>query len=99
MNQPKFSIGSLVYLRESAAIGHLEAVRVNGIHIYNTTWLYTTTFSRDTSINRVSTVNKSTLYYSEDEFVSYCDATILAEAYAKRMYDKLKQHNETICDE
>jgi len=103
MTPPKFDINDTVYLRESAALGFLEAVRITGVHKYKDGWVYTigsrvanprhpATFG-----DRISHVHGQTLYFSEDEFVTHCDALFLAEANATNMLQRIQSQRMAIC--
>jgi hypothetical protein len=101
---PKYAIGDVVYLRESAALGFLEAVKVNGIHLGRDSdgWLYTVNASLSPPsagayMDRRSHVSTQILYYGEDEFVTHCDALVLAEANARVAYEKLKAQRQVYC--
>lgn len=102
MNNPKYTFGSVVYLKESAALGFLEAVTISGVHATSNSWLYTINASLSPPspgnyLDRRSMVNTQQLYYSEDEFVTKCDAYVLAEANAKATYDRIKATRRTFC--
>lgn len=102
MAAPTYSYGQVVYLRESAALGILEAMRISGVHQGKDGWLYTVNASLSpptpgSFADRRSLVSTQVLYYSESEFVSLCDAYLLAEANAKRRYDQIKAQRQVYC--
>jgi len=105
MSSPKYEINEVVYLKESAAIGFLESVRISGIHRFNDTWIYTIVAGVNNPQHppvygdRISHVNNQTLYFSEDEFVTHCDALLLAEANALSVLKQLQSQRASICTE
>ena len=100
---PAFNIGQVVYLRESAALGRLEAMRISGIHMATDEWIYTITLdgpaqrSTATFGDRVSLITGAILTYTESEFVLLCDALALAEANAQRALDKVQAQRAALC--
>jgi hypothetical protein len=99
---PKFGVGDSVYFKESAALGFIEATRVSGVHLGQNGWLYTTATtlsppSPGAYQDRRSLVGTQILYYTEDELCDKCEALILAEANAKRNYDRIKAQRQAIC--
>jgi hypothetical protein len=99
---PLYEFGQVVYLRESAATGFIEPVKISGVHRGKDGWLYTinVTMSPPSSGgfgDRRSMVNTQLLYYSESEFVTVCDAYLLAEANAKLAYDRIKAQRRALC--
>lgn len=105
MKKPLYNINDVVYIKESAAIGHLEAVRMSGIHMYNNEWVYTITVGSSNLKSpalygdRVSQISTETLYFAENEFVTICDALILAEANALRALQKIQLQRASLCPE
>jgi len=103
MQTPTYAPGDVVYLRESAAIGHLEAVAISGLSYYNGTWLYTIRAGRlmPTSIpqygDRVSMVNGQSLQFSEAELISNCEALELAEANAILTLNRIQTQRANLC--
>lgn len=100
--QNKYSPGEVVYLRESAALGFLESVRISGAHIGVNGWLYTVSansapLTSGAHFDRRSQISTQTLYYSEDEFLILCDALLLVEINAKAVYDKAKAQRQLYC--
>lgn len=100
---PTYGEGDTVYLRESAALGFLEAVIINGITRNNGKWIYTIRTGVSSPIaptvygDRRSLVHAKTLYFSEDELITICDALDLAEANAQRVLDKLRAQRVALC--
>lgn len=88
----RYNPGDVVYLRESAAIGQLEPVKISGAHLINNGWLYTIavrTSPPDGALgDRRSAVSREVLYFSEDEFVTLHDALVLTEANALAAYNR-----------
>lgn len=100
---PKYTERDVVYLKESAALGFLEAVTISGVMKNNGKWLYTINVSAApmTTLygDKRSLVHGNTLYFSEDEFVLMCDALDLAEAHAQRVLDKVKAQKAMFCNQ
>jgi len=103
MDAPLYDIGAVVYLKESAAIGHLEAVIISGATYSNSKWMYTIRAGRaqPTAVpyygDRISAVNAKTLYFTEDELIVLCDALDLAEANAQRALDRIQIQKANLC--
>ena len=103
MTTPIFDIGQVVYLKESAALGFLEPVRINGIHKHNDGWLYSirNNVSQPSAVSqygdRLAMNSGQTLFFSEDEFVLVCDALALAEANALAVLSKLQAQRASLC--
>ncbi len=98
----KYDFNQVVYFRESAANGFIEAVRISGVHLGKDGWLYTinaslTPPSGGIFTDRRSRVNTQILHYSESELVTVCEAYVLAEASAKLTYDRIKAQRESLC--
>lgn len=100
---PAYDINEVVYLRESAALGFIEAVRITGVHKYKDGWVYTigsrVSGPQHAAVygDRISHVHGQTLYFSEDELVSHCDALILAEANATNNLQRIQSQRIAIC--
>lgn len=105
MDAPKYDIGDPVYLRESAAIGHLEAVIISGAMWGSSQgqWLYTVRAGRaqPTAVayygDRITAVHAKTLYYTESELITHCDALALAEANAQRALERIQLQRTGLC--
>lgn len=102
MSNPLYSIGEIVYFKESAAIGHIEPVSISGIHRITNTWLYSvnsSSFNQQVGAygDRRSAIHMATMYFTEDEFVTQCDAFALATANAKLIYEKLALQYASLC--
>lgn len=88
-NAPKYDIGTVVYFRSSAAKGFLEAVRITITTKVNYGWIYGVTYKPSEPQapayfgDRISLgfINPQQVFYTEDEFVLYCEALGLAEQY------------------
>ena len=98
---PLYSYGTVVYFKESAALGFIEAIRISGVHQGINGWMYSINTAMGPGSpggfqDRRSLVNTQVLYYSEDEFVTLRDAYLLAEANAKLTYDKLKAQRQSL---
>lgn len=105
INQPAYAPGDVVYLRESAAMGHLEAVSINGLSYNKGQWLYSiqarvgSPTAQSTFGDRTSAVNGQILQFTESELIVLCDALALAEANAQRTLDKIKAQRASLCPE
>lgn len=105
MAAPAYDIGNIVYLRESAAIGHLEAMKVSGVSRHGSSWLYTvaTNIANPLSAShygdKIAHVNSKIIHFTESEFVNLCDALTLCRANAARILDNLDRQIDTLCEE
>lgn len=101
--QPLYDLNDVVYLKESAALGFLEAVTIGGIRLTSEGWSYTikarASLPQAPSFmgDRISAVHGATLYFSEDEFVDKCDALALVEANLQRQLDRVQAQRESAC--
>lgn len=93
---PKHTVGDVVYLLESAAIGSLEAVKIGGVHLGQGGWMYTINvgIGQIGHLDRRSSIGNQVLYYTEDEFLLFHDALVLVEANAKAAYEKAKAQRQ-----
>lgn len=77
---PKYSVGDLAYLKESAGVGYIEPININGIVSFNGQWAYTVShgpmnpISHNTYGDRISMVNRATIYFSETELLTKAEA-------------------------
>ncbi len=99
---PVYKEGDTAYLRESAALGFLEAVTISGLVRQNGNWLYSVKFggmSRSVALygDRISLVNSKMVYFSQNELISLCDALALAEANARRVLERLQAQYISVC--
>ena len=103
ISQPLYEPGDIVYLRESAALGFLEAVQINNLMYGPNGWVYTVRTKPSQPIapshygDRVMLVNGATLYFSEDEFVTVCDAQSLVEANLQAQLDRVRAQRSSQC--
>ena len=101
---PRYRVSDILYLRESAAIGFLEAVTISGIMWGNNQWLYTVhagiSQPRGASHygDKISLTNGAKLLFSEDEFVSLCAATELVEANLQRQLTQIQRQRAALCE-
>lgn len=101
---PAYDIGDVLYLRESAALGHLEAVRIASIAKNNGEWIYTVNVSagRPAAMShfgdRIQGIQGATLYYTENELIVLCDALALAEANAYRQLQLIQSQKDQLCN-
>ena len=101
---PLYNVDDVVYLRESAALGFLEPVRIAGISkTTSTTWVYTIKMGagQPTAVShygdRIHMVRGSVVYFTEDEFVLLCDAFEMAEVNAQKQLDNIKAQRAILC--
>jgi len=103
INPPLYEPGNILYLRESAALGFLEAVRISGMSYGPNGWIYTITakggLPSSTSFqgDRITAVQGMILYFSEDEFVSVCDAQALVEVNLQASLDRIQAQRASQC--
>jgi hypothetical protein len=82
---PLYRINDIVYLRESAAIGSIEALRITDVSSYQNTWVYKVASSINsprapsTFGDRISHVTGAVLYYTQSEFCDLCTALNIAK--------------------
>jgi hypothetical protein len=96
-NAPTFTRGDMAYLRESAAIGNLEAVRISGVQLGpNDTWIYSYTTGtasirtgRATFGDRRSFTNGQVIWVDASELITYCDALHLSIANLQAQLNSL----------
>lgn len=105
MAAPAYEVGDVVYLRESAAIGHLEAVRISGIMRNGASWLYSVSASLSSPLHashygdKILHVNSKLLHFTEAEFVTKCEALSLARDNVSAMLDNLDAQIANQCEE
>lgn len=104
MQAPLYNIGDILYIKESAAIGFLEAVRISGVYQHTQeNWIYTVearaASPRPAAIggDRILHVNNAVLYFSESELISYCEALTLAESNVSNRLVQLQQLRASHC--
>lgn len=103
MSTPLYDINDTVYLKESAALGFLEAVRISGIVKQAAGWLYTieARSAQPTAPtlygDRIAFTNRATLYFSEDELITLCNALDLAEAHALAVLSRIQAQKQEMC--
>ena len=96
MNTPKYDINQIVYLRESAAIGHIEPVKISGMQKRGKDWIYNVFAGTVGAVNaayygdRRSLINGSVLYFTEAEFVTEYEALKLTEANLEIQLSKVR---------
>lgn len=101
---PQYSVGDVVYLRESAGLGFLEAVRISEVRSRSNEWIYAiqARASQPNSVSygdRISHVNGQVLYFSESELISQCEALSIMEASVLSNLTKIQQMKSDLCDE
>lgn len=97
MAAPLYNRDNDVYLKESAAVGFLERVRIQ--HVTQTPsggWAYGI-IQEPGQPNAIPTVNdqmqhiqRRQVYYGESELITYCAALTLAKAYFERQLAKIE---------
>ncbi len=103
MNNPTYNLNDVVYLKESAALGFLEAVRIAGITYGKSGWIYTVSFNASRPINaptygdRIVFNRGSAVYYTEDEFVDHCTALNMMLTFHQTAVDKITQQINSLC--
>lgn len=100
---PSYSVGDVVYLRESAGLGFLEAVRISEVRSRSSEWIYSiqARASQPNSVSygdRISHVNGQVLYFSESELISQCEALTIMEAAVSANLIKIQQMKTNLCD-
>ncbi len=103
MDAPLYEEGDTVYLRESAAIGFLEAVIISGIRRGDNKWLYSVQagISQRNATHygdKISFVNGAQLLFTEEEFVPLCTALDLAEANLQRQLADIQRRKASLCE-
>lgn len=104
--QSQYSIGDFVYLKESAAIGLLEAYRIDKIEIdANSNIIY----HLDTAVRPPDAIRTtgdavgygigSTIPVGVSEIIDMCDAVDLAITYHTAVLNKLNNIKNSNCDE
>jgi hypothetical protein len=102
MTTPKFEFEAIAYFKESAALGFIEAVRINGVHLGKNGWMYSINMSLSPPTagfftERRSMVNTQIIYYSEDELLTECEAFTLATESARLNYVRLDAQKQVLC--
>jgi hypothetical protein len=103
IDPPLYSPGDILYLRESAALGFLEAVQVSGLTYGPNGWIYTIAARAGQPTapshrgDRITAVQGMVLYFSEDEFVPVCDAQALVEANLQAQLDRIQAQRAALC--
>lgn len=104
MANPLYALGDTVYLKESAALGSLEAVRIGGMMKGSTGWLYSIQTASPSPLgstfygDKRSLTNGALLYFSESEFVSQCAALEIVEANLLRAYNTVHAQRIALCE-
>lgn len=94
---PKFDINDIVYLRESAALGFLEPVRISGISKNGTEWIYSVyaglagAASASLYGDRRSLVHGNVLLFTENEFVTEYEAMLLSKANLEKQLNGINR--------
>lgn len=94
---PKYDINDIVYLRESAALGFLEPVRISGISKKGDEWIYSVyagiagAASASLYGDRRSHIHNNVLLFTENEFVSEYDALVLTKVNLERQLSNIQK--------
>lgn len=100
-DKPLYKNNDVVYLKESAALGFLEAVRISSVYRTNSEWLYTVYAGRMGAVapshfgDRISLTGANILSFTEDEFVNECEALTLSQANLQRQLDSIKAQKDS----
>jgi len=102
-NGPRYKVNDVVYLRESAAIGFLEAVIISGVTWGSNQWLYSVRagISQRNATHygdKVSFVNGAQLLFTEEEFIPLCTALDLIEANLQRQLADIQRRKASLCE-
>ena len=87
MSNPLYEVGQVVYYRSSATSGFIDPITISGVRSSGTNWIYKITNGRTASQSLSTYTDKNSLitgdviWFREDEFVSYCDALVLARQF------------------
>ena len=105
MELPKYQENDVVYFKESAAIGFLEAVVISSMTRRSGQWLYSVVYkvSQPSAPAQYgdmrSSIHGKELFYTEDELISVCEALDLAERNAERNLARIKAQRQSMCPE
>jgi hypothetical protein len=100
---PNYSIGDVKYVKESAALGFLEAVKISGVAYTNSMWVYSIAAGPSQPLapslygDRTSLVNGNVLYFTEDELIDQCAALNLAEIRAQQVLAEIQAKKNKSC--
>ena len=100
---PLYERGNTVYLRESAAVGFLEAHTISGVTRGPNGWVYTIMVRPNLPSHaphygeRRSLTNGAVITFEECEFIVICDALRLAEQYHLNQLSAIQSRLATYC--
>ncbi len=102
MTAPEHEVGTGVYLKESAALGFIEAVVVSGVRWYNGSWVYSVSPTQVLTPapaygDRISFINNAIVWYTQDELITLCAALALAEVNALAAYERVLAQRQATC--
>jgi hypothetical protein len=95
--KPAYEINDIVYLRESAALGFLEPVRISGISKRGLEWVYSVyagvagAVSAGLYGDRRSYVHGGELLFTESEFVTEYQAMTLSKTILERQLENVNK--------
>ena len=105
MSAPRYAIGDILYVKESAAVGALEAVIISGVEMQpdNMVWVYKVTLAgnpqaRATFGDMIQYYGSAKLYWWESELVSACDAYDLAIDYLQARINTITALRHSQCN-
>lgn len=98
---PTFAIDQILYLKESAALGFLEAIKIKNITYGRSGWIYSVEFNprQPTTAphygDSIFFQHRATVYFRENEFVTKSQALNIIKAYHEL---KLEEVNSMISE-
>jgi hypothetical protein len=104
MSAPTYEVGDILYLRESAALGFLEPVRISGVRSNNGGWVYmiqsraSEPSAPSTYGDRISQVTGQVLFFGEEELIERCAALRIMEAAAIANLNKIQTDIQNSCE-
>lgn len=105
MAEPTYDIGDVVYIKESAALGHLEAAKIDSVSKGRSgEWVYTiaTPGANPTAPSqfgdRKSFQAMGVLYFTDSELLDKCAALTIMEAYFQRQLTYVQNLKASLCE-
>lgn len=92
---PTFAVDQILYLKESAALGFLEAIRIKNITYGRSGWIYAVDFNprQPTTApyygDSIFFQQRATVYFREDEFVTKSQALVIIKAYLELRLEEI----------
>lgn len=100
---PLFEVNNIVYVRESAALGFLEAYRISSVlRASGDEWVYSINIIRRPGTpplfgERISHQPEGVLYFNESELISKCEALELIEDHLTSRLSTIQQLRASEC--